>query len=337
MSSPGGVKIAIIGAGMVGATTAYTIMLSGLASELVLVDVNWSKAEGEAMDLNHGAAFVSPVEVYPGGYQDCRGADIVVFTAGYNQHPGQTRLDLVNANTQILREALPPILEAAPDAIVLMVSNPVDILTYVGLKITGLPPERLFGSGTTLDTSRFRRLLSRFCNIDARNVHAYIIGEHGDSEVPVWSLSNIAGVPVTEYCLICQRNCRQEDRDRLFSQVKNAAYEIIERKKATYYAISLAIRRICESILRDENSILTVSGMISGMYGLDDICLSLPAIINRQGRAKVLELPLSEAEKAALQHSAQTLRQTIDHLNLPAYQLEPRELAPNPSWQYCLH
>jgi L-lactate dehydrogenase len=258
------------------------------------------------------------VEIRSGDCRDCSGADIVVFTAGYNQRPGQTRQDLVHANTQILAESLPPILEAAPQAIVLMVTNPVDVLTYMGLKISGLPPERLFGSGTTLDTSRFRHLLSRHCRVDARNVHAYIVGEHGDTEVPVWSLANIAGVAVNDYCLVCQRNCLKEDKDRIFEQVKNAAYTIIERKKATYYAIALAVRRICESILRDENSILTVSGMISGMYGIDDICLSLPSIINRRGRTKVLELPLNEEEKSALQRSAQTLRQVLEQLGQPS-------------------
>lgn len=316
MNNHSGVKIAIIGAGMVGATTAFALMTSGLASELVLVDANPQRAEGEAMDLNHGASFVPPVEIRAGGYSDCRGADIVVFTAGFNQQPGQTRLDLVQSNTRILIETLPPILEAAPQAIVLMVTNPVDILTYVGLKISGLPPERLFGSGTTLDTSRFRRLLSRHCNIDARNVHAYIVGEHGDTEVPVWSLANIAGVPVEDYCLVCQRNCLAEDKEKVFTQVRDAAYAIIERKKATYYAIALAIRRICESVLRDENSILTVSGLINGPYGLNDVCLSLPCIVNRQGRVKVLELPLSDKENADLELSASTLRQMLEQITI---------------------
>ncbi|NPV92568.1 MAG: L-lactate dehydrogenase [Firmicutes bacterium] len=332
-----GVKIAIIGAGLVGATTAFALMQSGLASELVLVDTDQERAKGEAMDLAHAAAFVPPVEIRPGDYRDCLGADIVIFTAGYHQHPGQTRQELVHANTRILAEALPPILEAAPQAIVLMVTNPVDVLTYVGLKISGLPPERLFGSGTTLDTSRFRHLLSRHCRVDARNVHAYIVGEHGDTEVPVWSLANIAGVAVQEYCLVCQRNCLKEDKDRIFEQVKNAAYTIIERKKATYYAIALAVRRICESIIRDENSILTVTGMISGMYGLDDVCLSLPSLVNRRGRTKVLELPLSEDEKAALLHSARSLHQVIDQLErpFPVYSAsKPAFHPPHPPYPY---
>jgi len=309
-------KIAIVGAGLVGATTAFALMVGGLAAEIVLVDVDREKAEGEAMDINQGAAFVPPVRVVSGDYSECIDSNLIIFTAGANQKPGQTRLDLVRQNSRIVIDTLPKLLKVAPQAIVIMVSNPVDILTYVGNKISGLPPERIIGSGTSLDTSRFRHSIAQYCMVDARNVHAYIIGEHGDTEVPVWSLANIAGVSVEEYCLAIRRSFSDTDKDRLFGQVKNAAYNIIMRKQATYYAISLAIRRICESILRDENSILTISSMVSGLYGIEDICLSLPCIINENGRTQILGLPLDDMELNALRQSAFTLKEIIKNLEI---------------------
>ncbi len=309
-------KITIVGAGMVGATTAFALAASGLAAEIVLLDPDRDKAEGEAMDINHGAAFMPPVRLIAGDYSDCTDSNLIVFTAGANQKPGQTRLELVRQNSQIVRDTLPKVLEYAPQAIVIMVTNPVDVLTYVGYKISGLPSSKIIGSGTSLDTSRFRQIIAQFCGVDTRNVHAYIIGEHGDSEVPVWSLANIAGVSVKEFCLATLRNFTEADKEHLFAEVKSAAYNIINRKKATYYAIALTIRRICESILRDENSILTVSSEVSGLYGMEDLCLSLPCIMNENGRSQILNLPLNAAELQALQQSALTVKEIIQNLQL---------------------
>ncbi|NPV26106.1 MAG: L-lactate dehydrogenase [Firmicutes bacterium] len=309
-------KVVIVGTGFVGATTAYALMISGLVSELVLLDVNRQKAEGEAMDLNHAASFVKPILIYAGDYPDCRDAQIVIFTAGANQKPGETRLHLAVQNVQIIQEELPKIIRHCPQAIVIVVANPVDILTYAALKVSGLPSARVMGSGTVLDSSRFRHVISRHCRVDARNIHAYVIGEHGDTEVPVWSLANIAGIPLDEYYSIWGQRCVVEDKQALFEQVRTAAYQIIERKGATYYAIGLAIRRICEAILRDEYSILTISSLIDNIYGVSDICLSLPCLVNERGRERIIALPLSESEISAFRQSAETLRAILRQLNL---------------------
>ncbi|MBC7105098.1 MAG: L-lactate dehydrogenase [Firmicutes bacterium] len=298
-------KVAVVGTGYVGAAVAYTLMLSGLVRELVLVDIDRARAEGEAMDMAHGESFVRPVKVYAGDYGDCRGAKIVVFAAGAAQSPGQTRLELVARNVGVLQQALPPLTEACPDAILLMVTNPVDVLTYAASRITGWPVERVIGSGTVLDSSRFRYALSRHCRVDPRNVHAYIIGEHGDSEVPVWSRATIAGLSVEEYCR--QRGLPPPDRQAVFEEVRGAAYEIIARKGATNLAISLAVRRICEAILRDEHSVLTVSGLVDGPYGLRGVALSLPGVVGARGREAVLVPTLSPEEEAALRRSAEIL------------------------------
>jgi L-lactate dehydrogenase len=306
-------KIAVVGVGAVGASTAYALAVSGLASELVLVDINSAKAEGEAMDLAHAAAFIKPIRIYAGEFEDCRDASIIIFAAGANQKPGETRLDLLLKNYSILKESLPRILGGG-DSIFIIVSNPVDVLTYAALKLSGLPPERVFGSGTVLDSSRFRHNLSDHCGVAPRNVHAYVVGEHGDSEVLLWSLANIAGTSIDRYCDLAgipPVNCQEVD-----SQVRNAAYEIISRKGASYYAVSLAIKRICESILRDENSLLSVSGLIEGQYGVSGCCLSLPSVISSKGRGKPLELPLSGEEEEALRRSSDVLKSAIQKLNL---------------------
>ncbi len=301
-------KIAIVGAGSVGASAAYALVISGLVSEIVLVDINRYRAEGEAMDLAHGAAFTKPINIHVGNYKDCLDADIIIFAAGANQKPGETRLDLVHKNIQVLRDTLPEIIDPKGDTILLMVSNPVDVLTYAALRFSGLPPERVLGSGTVLDSSRFRHLISEHCKVEPRNIHAYVIGEHGDSEVLLWSRASIAGLSVGEFCRL--RNIPCPDQDDITCKVRNAAYEVIHRKGATYYAIGLAVRRVCESILRDENSILTVSGLIDGIYGITDICFSLPSVVNRSGRVAVLPVPLDDVEKRALQKSAAVLQQT---------------------------
>ncbi|MFZ5633811.1 MAG: L-lactate dehydrogenase [Bacillota bacterium] len=303
-------KIAVVGAGSVGSASAYALMISGLVSEMALVDIDKKRAEGEAMDLAHGASFVSPINIYAGDYDDCHDADIIIFSAGANQKPGETRLDLIQKNLKVLRETLPLIIRPGGDAILLMVSNPVDVLTYAALRITGLPPNRVMGSGTVLDSSRFRFLISEKCRVEARNIHAYVVGEHGDSEVPLWSLANIAGIGVEDFCRMHGEPCL--DRAAISDQVRRAGYEIIERKGATYYAIGLAVRRMCESIIRDENSILTVSGLIDGEYGIHDVCLSLPSMVNRAGRVRTLAVPLSEEEERALRHSANVLKESME-------------------------
>jgi len=308
-------KITIVGTGFVGSTTAYTLMLSGLISEIVLIDRNEQKADGEVMDLNHGMPFVRPVNIYRGDYKDCAGSDIVIITAGANQKPGETRIDLVKKNTEVFKSIVNEIVKYNNNCILLVVTNPVDILTYVTYKISGFPKNRVIGSGTVLDTARFRYLLSEHVGVDVRNVHSYIIGEHGDTEVAAWSLSNIAGIPMDKFCSECHQCEKQISRQKIYESVKNAAYEIINNKGATYYAVALAVRRIVEAIVRNENSILTVSSLLEGLYGIDDICLSVPAIVNSSGVEKILNVPLSDEEFTLLKNSSETLKsiaQTLD-------------------------
>ncbi|OPX84337.1 MAG: L-lactate dehydrogenase [Pelotomaculum sp. PtaB.Bin104] len=307
-------KIGIVGAGSVGASIAYALAISGLANELVLVDMNTAKAEGEALDLAHAAAFIKPINIIAGGYEDCSDAGIVIFTAGASQRPGETRIDLLQRNYAILRESLPKLMNGTEEKIFLIVSNPVDVLTYAALKITGLPPERVFGSGTVLDSSRFRHSLSRHCGVAPRNIHAYVVGEHGDSEVLLWSLAYIAGTRLDDFCTLT--GLPPVNRQQVDSRVRNAGYRIISKKGATYYAISLAVKRICESIIRNENSILTVSGLINGPYGIDGCCLSLPAVVNSAGCSRPLILPVSGEEEEKLRKSAGVLKAAIASLSL---------------------
>ena len=307
-------KIAVVGTGFVGSTTAYTLMISGLVSELVLIDANKDKAEGEAMDLNHGMPFVRPVKIYTGDYSDCAGAGIVIITAGVNQKPGETRIDLVQKNTVIFKSIITEILKYNDDCILLIVTNPVDILTYVTYKISGFNADKVIGSGTVLDTARFRYLLGDHIGIDTRNVHAYIIGEHGDTEVSAWSLTNIAGIPMDNYCKGCAKCNGKFPKYDIFQDVKNAAYNIIERKGSTYFAVALAVRRIVETILRNENSILTVSSLLTGQYGLNDICLSVPTIVNRHGIDRILEIPLNVTEMQFLKKSGAALAEVVKSL-----------------------
>lgn len=309
-------KVTIIGAGFVGSTTAYTLMLSGLFSEIVLIDVNAEKAEGEVMDINHGMPFVSPVRLYTGSYSDCAGSDIIVITAGASQKPGETRIDLVSRNIVILKDIISQITKYNNDCILLMVTNPVDILTYAAYKLSGFPSNKVIGSGTVLDSARFRYLLGKHVEVDPRDVHGYIIGEHGDTEVAAWSMTNIAGIPMEKYCEQCQ-NCDQSvSRYEIFQNVKNAAYKIIERKGSTYYAIALAVKRIAEAIVRDENSILTVSSLLDGHNGLYDVCLSLPTVVNKNGIERVLDLSLAGSELESLRKSADSLKSVIKQLKL---------------------
>ncbi|MDD3654985.1 MAG: L-lactate dehydrogenase [Desulfotomaculaceae bacterium] len=308
-------KIAVVGVGSVGASVAYALAISGLATELVLADVNAAKAEGEAMDLAHAAAFIKPVRIYAGSFEDCRDTGIVVFCAGASQKPGENRMDLLQKNFAVLKESLPKLFRKSDEQILLIVSNPVDVLTYAALKLTGLPPERVFGTGTVLDSSRFRHSLSSHCGVAPRNIHAYVVGEHGDSEVLLWSLASIAGMRLDKYCELA--GIPPVNKWEVDGQVRNAGYEIISRKGATYYAISLAVKRICESIIRDENTIHTVSGLIDGgIYGISDCCLSLPAVVNSRGRSRPLKLPLTDGEEESLRRSGEVIKAALKQVKL---------------------
>lgn len=309
-------KVTIIGAGLVGATTAYALMNAGAASEIALVDLNEKRLHGEVMDLNHGIFFVPPVRIKAGTYEDCADSSIVVITAGVSQKPGETRIDLLKRNVAVFQNIVPKIVENNKDCIILVVTNPVDILTYAALKLSGLPANQVLGSGTLLDSARFRFLLSEHCNIASQNVHAYIIGEHGDTEVAAWSVSNIAGIPFEDYCANCGQDCGRQNKNQIFDDVKNAAYKIIEGKGATYYAVGLAVRRIIEAILRDENVVLPVSSIMGGQYGVEDVCVSLPTLINASGIVKILELPLSIREADGFRRSAATLKELIKEVGL---------------------
>lgn len=307
-------KVSIIGAGSVGSTFAFALMMRGIAREIVIVDRNDKKAAGECMDLNHGMSFTHPATIRSAGYEGCADSDIVVITAGAKQEPGQTRMDLVQTNVDIFKEIIPNVAKYANDAILLVVTNPVDVLTHITQKISGFPANKVIGSGTVLDTSRFRYLISEHCNVDPRNVHAYIIGEHGDTELPVWSNASIGGMKLERYCPTCKNfsHCdREKELGKIFEEVKNAAYKIIELKGATYYAIALALVRITEAILRDENSVLPVSSLIKDCYDVNDVCLSLPCILDKNGVEQFLKLDLSQEEQRKFQHSAETLKGII--------------------------
>lgn len=303
-------KVAIIGCGMVGATTAYTLMQHGLFSEMVLVDVNKERAEGEAMDINHGMTFASPMDIYAGDYDDIMDAAIIVVTAGAGQKPGETRLDLVKKNAGILGTIIPEIAKRNYQGILLIVANPVDILTHVAQKMSGLPRNRVFGSGTVLDTARLKFLLGRHLNVDNRNIEAYIIGEHGDSEIPVWSSANVGGVPIHDFCEMWGFYNHEKAMEEIANGVKNSAYEIIRKKKATYYGIAMGVQRICEVIVRDEKSILPVSIYLDGEFGLEGATLSLPSIVGKDGIEKIVPISLSDEEQKALAHSADVLKET---------------------------
>jgi L-lactate dehydrogenase len=310
------VRVAIVGVGDVGSTFAYALLLSGLAAEIVLIDANRAKAEGEAMDLNHTVPFTHPTRIWAGDYTDCAGAAITVLTAGAKQKPGQSRLDCLQANARIWREIVPQIARHNPRGILLVATNPVDVLTYAALKLSGLPAARVLGSGTILDTARFRFLLSQHFGVDARSVHAYIIGEHGDSEVPAWSLANIAGMHLPDYCRAQGLPYEPEQMQKIFESTRDAAYHIIERKGATYYAVAAGLLRITQSILRHQNTVLSVSSLIEDYCGISDLCFSLPTVVDRGGIQRVLRLELDKTETAKLRHSAAVLRETIAALDL---------------------
>ena len=309
-------KIVIVGDGFVGSTTAYTIMCGGLFSDIVIIDIDHAKAEGDAMDIAHGVSFVRPVNIRSGNYEECADADIVVITAGANQKVGETRLDLLQKNTDILKNVVTEIMKYAPDDIILLtVSNPVDILTYITWKLSGLPKSQVLGSGTVLDTSRLKYMLSQHTHVDARNCHTYIIGEHGDSEVAAWSISNIAGITMEDYARQTGL-CSKEACEEMYQHVKNAAYEIIQKKGATYYAIALAVSRITESIAGEQNSILTVSSILEGEYGISGTALSIPAKLSGYGIEWIPEVPFSSNEMEGLKQSAEIMRDYISKLKM---------------------
>ncbi len=317
MEKQSGTRVVVVGLGNVGATLGYALLFSGLAAEIVLIDKNHAKAEGEAMDLNHAVPFAHPTRIWAGNYPDCAGAAVVVVAAGAGQKPGETRLDLLQHNADIFAEIVSRIVEHNRDCILLVATNPVDVLTKISLRLSGLPTHRVIGSGTILDTARFRYLLSQHFGVDPRSVHAFIIGEHGDTEVPVWSLANIAGMRLEDFCAAQGGACDWNALHAIFEQTRDAAYHIIARKQATYYGVAAGLMRIIEAILRDQNTVLSVSSLVSGEYGISDICLSLPSIVNRNGIEKVLHLQLSAEEVRKLQESAGVLREISGRLRTP--------------------
>lgn len=305
-------RVALIGTGFVGSSYAFALLNQGITEELVLIDLNTSKAEGDAMDLNHGLPFApSRTKIWYGSYEDCGQADLVVITAGANQKSGETRLDLVEKNTRIFKGIVEEIMASGFDGIFLVATNPVDILTYAVWKYSGLPKERVIGSGTILDTARFRFLLGDYFDVDTRNVHAYIIGEHGDTELPVWSHADIAGTTISEWTKN-KEGFRQEELDQIFLNVRDAAYHIIERKGATYYGIAMGLVRLTKAILRNENSVLTVSAYLDGEYGQKDIFIGVPAVVNRNGIREIVQFDLNADEKEKFTHSVSVLKKTME-------------------------
>ena len=308
-------KAAVIGCGFVGSATAFALMQSGLFSEMVLIDADAARAEGEALDISHGTPFARPMKIYAGDYKDITDAAIIVITAGANQKPNETRLDLVHKNTKIMRSVVGEIMGHGCEGILLVVSNPVDILTYEALKASGLPKNRVIGSGTVLDSGRLKSELGEHLGVDSRSIHAFIIGEHGDSEIAVFSSANVSGVPLNDVCEMRGFYNHEAAMREIAETVKNSAYEIIEKKKDTYYGIAMAVRRICEAIVRDEKSILPVSVLLEDIYGLQDVVLSMPTIVGAGGAEGQMPISLSQEEKEKLMESAKILKDTIEEVD----------------------
>lgn len=316
MRNSDGPKIVIIGAGAVGSTFAYSLLIHGLASQIVIIDVNRDRAEGEVMDLAQGMPFAFPTRIRVGGYSDCEDADIVVIAVDQGKKIEQSRLELAGGNFKLFQEIVPNITKYNKDCILLVVSNPLDVMTYAALKLSGFPKQRVIGSGTALDTARLRYLLGEYLRIDPRNVHAYIIGEHGDSEVPVWSLANVAGIRLKDYCPICRIPYDLNKFNELFLEVKNAGYEIVKRKGRTFYAVALAMTKIVESIVRNENAIITVSCLLENYHGISDVCLSVPVVLDRRGVRDVIQLQLEDKEITDLRKSATIVTNVTRSLGL---------------------
>ena len=309
-------KAAIIGCGFVGSASAFSLMQSGLFSELVLIDANREKAEGEALDIAHGIPFARQMKIYAGDYDDIMDSAVIIVTAGANQKPEETRLDLVHKNVNIFKSIIPEIAKRDYQGILLIVANPVDILTYTALKLSGMPENRVIGSGTVLDTARLKYRLGEHLSVDSRSVHAFIVGEHGDSEIAVFSSANVSGIPLNRFCEMRGHFEHEAATRRIAEEVKNSAYEIIAKKHATYYGIAMSVKRICEAIVRDEKSILPVSSMMHGEYGISDVALSMPAIVGKDGVETRVPISISEEEETKLQESADTLKKVIEGLEL---------------------
>ena len=305
-------KVAIIGCGFVGSASAFALMQSGLFNEMVLLDANHDKAEGEASDIAHGLPFVRPMKLYAGGYDDIADAAIIVITAGANQKPDETRLDLVHKNVAIFESIIPEITSRDYEGILLVVANPVDILTYTALKLSGYPENRVIGSGTVLDSARLKYHLGEHLGVDSRSVHAFIVGEHGDSEIAAWSSANVSGVPLDKFCEMRGHYNHVEATERIAEEVKQSAYGIIQRKGATYYGIAMSVKRICEAIVRDEKSILPISTMMHGEYGISDVVLSMPCVVGKNGYETKVPIDLDQDEVTSLHESANTLKGVLE-------------------------
>ena len=309
-------KAAVIGCGFVGSTIAYTLMQKGLFSEMVLLDANKAKAEGEAMDISHGLPFTHAMDIYAGEYEDIADASVVIITAGANQKPGETRLDLVQKNAAIMRSIIKEIKRVNCEGILLIVSNPVDILTEVALRESGFPKERVIGSGTVLDTARLKYIISEKLDVDSRNVHAFIVGEHGDSELAAWSCANIYGIKLQDFAKMRGYEHFAQDMEEVYKGVRDSAYEIIERKGATYYGIGMAAEKIVEAIVRNSHTVAPISVSLDGKYGVEGLCLSIPTIVGRGGAEQVLEIDFSEEEMKKLRKSAEELGAVLDQVNI---------------------
>ena len=308
-------KVVIVGAGAVGSTFAYALAQKSLADEIVLLDVSREYAEGQVLDLAHGLPYYPSVEIYVGEAKDYADAHVIVITAGAKQAPGESRLDLLQKNAQIIKGIMDDIVSQNSQAIVVVASNPVDVLTYVALKHSGWPKNRVIGSGTVLDSARFRYLLSRHCNVDVGNVHAYILGEHGDTEFAAWSMTHIGGVPIDEYCPMCEGcNDWATHREEIVRAVRESAYHIINYKGATYFAIGMALTRIIGTILQDQRSVLTVSTLLEGEYGLEDVCLGIPCVVGKDGAMQVIEANLTQNEQSLMQRSGAVLGNVLNEL-----------------------
>lgn len=307
-------KVAIIGCGFVGAASGFALMESGLFSEMVLLDANKDKAEGEAYDIAHGIPFGRPMKIYAGDYDDIADAAIIIVTAGANQKPDETRLDLVHKNVEIFKSIIPEIAKRNYQGVLLIVANPVDILTYTAQKLSGFPENRVIGSGTVLDTARLKYALGEHLGVDSRSVHAFIVGEHGDSEIAAFSSANISGIPLDDFCELRGHYDHSGSTAKIAEEVKNSAYEIISKKGATYYGIAMSVKRICEAIIRDEKSILPISTMMHGEFGIEDVVLSMPAVVGREGYETKVPIVLDQDEVTRLHESANTLRQVLDEV-----------------------
>lgn len=307
-------KAVMVGCGFVGSASVFALMQSGLFSEIALIDANQEKAEGEAMDISHGIPFAKQMRIYAGDYDDVKDAGIVIVTAGANQQPGETRLDLVSKNVAIFKKIIPEIAARGFDGILLIVANPVDILTKVAMQLSGLPENRVIGSGTVLDTARLKYRLSEHLGVDSKSIHAFIIGEHGDSEIAVFSSANVSGIPLSRFCELRGYYRHSEAEKEIAEKVKNSAYDIIQRKKATYFGVAMAVKRICEVIVRNERAILPVSTAMHGEYGIEDVVLSMPCVVGSDGIEVQVPMVLNEEEKSKLQESAKILKETIDSI-----------------------